>query len=90
LAPKAHGVFSDDLNRAQGFKLIWFDGDRAAALREFQKRGSVPEQFFHAQIERIETASVIEQIKPIIINSFDEGSQFKSTPRLLDEIRNTS
>ena len=25
--------------RNSGFKLIWFDGNRAAALREFQKRG---------------------------------------------------
>lgn len=76
--------------KREGFKLIWFDGDRAAALREFRKRGSVSEQLFHAQIERIETGNLSARIKPVVINSFDEKSQFKSTAQLLEEIRKAS
>jgi hypothetical protein len=33
--------------RSTGFKLIWFDGNRPAALREFQKRATVPEALFY-------------------------------------------
>src|ERR1700730_16146871 len=45
-----------------GFKLIWFDGNRPAALREFRKRGTVPEELFHIQMQRIERSQVIEKI----------------------------
>src|SRR5262249_55548310 len=41
--------------RAGGFKLIWFDGDRASALRQFQKRATVSELSFYLQMFRIES-----------------------------------
>jgi hypothetical protein len=40
--------------KTASFKLIWFDGNRPAALREFIKRGTVPEILFYLQMYRIE------------------------------------
>jgi hypothetical protein len=57
--------------RAAGFKLIWFDGNRPAALREFIKRGTVPEIFFYLQMYRIEATKIIDTIKPVVIDPFD-------------------
>jgi hypothetical protein len=74
--------------RNAGFKWIWFDGNRPAALREFQKRAtSPPEIFFYAQMYRIEETRIVELRKPIVINSFDDRGQFKPTKELLAEIR---
>jgi adenylate kinase family enzyme len=74
--------------REAGFKLIWFDGNRPAALREFRKRGTVPEGLFHIQMQRIESSQVIEKINPAVIDSFDASGQFKSPAELLEEVRN--
>jgi adenylate kinase family enzyme len=38
--------------RNAGFKWIWFDGNRKAALREFQKRGTVPDALFHSSTSK--------------------------------------
>src|SRR6185312_11350769 len=38
--------------RSVGFKWIWFDGNRPAAVREFRKRGTVPEQLLRLQMDR--------------------------------------
>lgn len=73
--------------RSAGFELIWFDGDRPAALREFQKRATVPEIALYVQMYRIEKSRVVERLKPTIINSFDDRGQFKPTKELLAEIR---
>jgi hypothetical protein len=67
--------------------LIWFDGDRPAALREFQKRATVPEELFYAQMFRIETSKVVQRLGPMIINSLDKDGRFKRADRLLEEIR---
>jgi adenylate kinase family enzyme len=73
--------------REAGFKLIWFDGNRPAALREFRKRGTVPEELFHIQMQRIESSQVIEKINPAVIDSFDASGQFKKAAELLEELR---
>ena len=73
--------------RNAGFKLIWFDGNRSAALREFNNRGTVTEELFHVQIQRIEKSRVVDVIKPLIINSFDQEGRFKPASQLLQEIR---
>jgi len=75
--------------RSAGFKLIWFDGDRTSALREFKKRGTVSVEAFDAQIQRIENAKLVERLKPAVINSFDDRGQFKPAADLLAEIRRT-
>jgi hypothetical protein len=73
--------------RSAGFKWIWFDGNRPAALREFQKRATVPELDLYVQMYRIENSRIVEQLKPIVIDSFDDCGQFKPTKDLLAEIR---
>ena len=76
--------------RGAGLKWIWFDGNRPAALREFQKRATVQEIAFYAQMYRIEKSRIVERLKPAVVNSFDNGGQFKSTNELLAEIRASS
>src|SRR5438552_2268444 len=73
--------------RNSGFKLIWFDGNRPAALREFQKRNTVPEELFYLQMYRIENSKVVNHIRPAIIDPFDGTGHFKSVNQLLTEIR---
>jgi adenylate kinase family enzyme len=70
-----------------GFKWIWFDGNRPAALREFQRRATVQEIAFYIQMFRIEKSKIVERLKPIVVNSFNDGGQFKPTKELLGEIR---
>ena len=70
-----------------GFKLLWFDGNRPAALWEFIKRGTVPEILFYLQMYRIEASKIIDTIKPLVIDPFDALGNFKSTDILLQEIR---
>jgi adenylate kinase family enzyme len=73
--------------RSAGFKWIWFDGNRPAALREFQKRATVQEIDFYAQMYRIDKSRIVERLRPTVINSFDDRGQFKLTKELLAEIR---
>jgi adenylate kinase family enzyme len=80
-------VFLVQQLRSAGFKWIWFDGNRPAALREFQKRATVQEVDFYFQMYRIEKSRIVEQLKPTVINPFDDRGQFKSTKELLAEIR---
>src|SRR5688572_20076152 len=47
---------------ASGFKLFWFDGNRPAALRAFQKRRTVSEEAFYRQMYQIENSKVIDKI----------------------------
>jgi hypothetical protein len=72
---------------ANGFKLFWFDGNRTAALKAFRERGTVSEELFDAQMERIEHSRAIEKIDPKIINPFNEDEKFKLPTLLLDEMR---
>ena len=74
--------------RNAGFKMIWFDGNRPAALQAFRRRSTVSEEALVAQMQRIERSKVIEQLEPTIINSFDEAGDFKQPGQVLEEIRN--
>lgn len=62
----------------KGFTLIWFDGNRDAAFREFMRRGDVSEQAYRIQLANIDSSHVIEQIQPIIFDTFDNKGQFKN------------
>jgi hypothetical protein len=87
----SHGVFLPDQTqtalvlqfRSAGFKLIWLDGNRPAALREFQKRNTVSEEAFNLQMHRIESTKVVNHIRPAIIDPFDGTGHFKSVSQLL-------
>ena len=80
-------VFLVQQLRDAGFKWIWFDGNRPAALREFQKRATASERDLHVQMHRIEQSRIVERLKPSVINSFDDRGHFKPTKQLLSEVR---
>ena len=84
---RERSVFLVQQLRDAGFKWIWFDGNRPAALREFQKRATVSERDLHVQMHRIEQSRIVERLKPTVINSFDDRGQFKPTKQLLAEIK---
>jgi hypothetical protein len=81
----------------KGFKLIWFDGNRQGALKIFQARARLRSnseadydrqmEEFNLQMNRIETTKIVETMKPVVIDPFDEQGAFKSAATLLDEIR---
>ena len=73
--------------RNSGFKLIWFDGNRQAALEQFQKRGTVPDALFELQMKRIEDSKIIDRLAPAVVDPFDDRGQFKPPQQLLAEIR---
>lgn len=68
-----------------GFKLIWFDGNRLAAFREYLKEGR-EEKAFYLQMYRIEDSNVIATIKPFIINTFKDDGSFKAVEDIVQEI----
>jgi hypothetical protein len=80
-----------------GFKLLWFDGNRQAALRAFQGRAksksSSEAEFywrmheFYLQMYRVETTNIIDTIKPTVIDPFDAQGNFKATTVQLEEMR---
>jgi hypothetical protein len=70
----------------KGFQLVWFDGNRPAALRKFIRRGTVPEIFLYAQMYRIEESKVVQRIAPIVIDPFNENDEFKNATVILREI----
>lgn len=63
--------------KRRGFEIIWLDGNREVAFREFMKRGTVSEKAYRNQMENIETSGVVEKIQPRIINTFDDDGQFR-------------
>lgn len=71
------GVDDGTIRRLQemGFTMVWFDGDRAAARREFLKRGTVPENLLNLQMSRIDSLD-LEAFRPQPFNPFDEKGQF--------------
>ena len=76
--------------QAKGFTLVWFDGNRPAALRVFNRRGTVPEYLFHMQIGRIDNSRVVQDLKPLVIDPFDDNEEFKDATLILEEIRKGS
>jgi hypothetical protein len=73
--------------KTSGFKLLWLDGNRPAALRAFIRRGTVPEIAFYAQMYRIESSKIIDTIEPVVIDPFDTQGNFRATASLLEEMR---
>jgi hypothetical protein len=61
--------------QALGFRMVWFDGDRKAALREFLKRGTVTEDLFYVQMRKIASMD-LASFSPIPFNTFDSSGAF--------------
>jgi hypothetical protein len=71
------GVDDNTVRRLQamGFRMVWFDGNRAAARREFLKRGTVGEDLLNLQMARIATLDLVS-FQPMQFNPFDANGEF--------------
>lgn len=67
--------------------MVWFDGDRAAARREFLKRGTVGEDLLDIQMGKINRLD-LASFNPLQFNPFDADGRFISreviAERLID------
>jgi hypothetical protein len=74
------------LLRANGFHLVWFDGDRSIALKIFNRRGDVPEWLFHRQIASIESTKIIHRLQPRIVDPFGADGEIKPLELLAEAV----
>lgn len=81
--------------KKRGFKLIWFDGDRNAALNSFIKRETEKKsdiliqekiQDFNNHVHAIDSFNVISKTHPVIINPFDDKGLFRQFEEIIIEI----
>ncbi len=72
--------------QAMGFTMVWFDGDRAAARREFLRRGNVSAELLDLQLARI-AALDIDSFAPIQLNPFDERGEFLPRAIIAERLR---
>ena len=69
-----------------GFFTTWFDGNRDAALRSFNRRGTVEERMFHIKLNNIEVCQIVSHLQHVQVNTFDEDGEFRSQKDIADEI----
>ncbi len=67
-----------------GVKVVFFDGNRDAALQSFNIRGGVIEEAFFEQVGNLDTFKVKEAIQPIIVNTFSEVGDFLPKEKVID------
>ncbi len=70
-----------------GYRMIWFDGDRPSARREFIKRGTVSVDALNKQISRINKLD-LAIFNPIQINTFNQNGKFRDKEEICEEIIN--
>jgi hypothetical protein len=63
--------------RAQGVRLIWFDGDRNRARAVFQERGGLALSDFDAQVAEIAAAGYPTSLDCIIVMALSAQGAFK-------------
>ena len=68
-----------------GYKMIWFDGNRDAARKAFNKRSTVPEYLFDIQMRRIEEMD-LNKFKPLEYDTFDSNSNHKDKDIICREL----
>ncbi len=85
--PSQNGV---DLVRAikkeMGFELFWFEGNRQAARKVFNERGTVREELLDKQLKGIQQFEVVEKIDPIVYSPFKANGEFKPKEEIVEEI----
>lgn len=69
-----------------GFKMIWLDGNREAAHREYTKRGTVSEELLELQMKQINNVDIASTFHPIFYNTFDENGTFKPLDKISKEL----
>jgi hypothetical protein len=73
--------------RSLGFTWVWFDGNRAAARREYLWVGRV-EAALDRQMERIQ-ANIdphMARLAPAVVNTFDDTGQFREPDEIVTEL----
>jgi hypothetical protein len=73
--------------RSLGFTWVWFDGNRAAARREYLWVGRV-EAALDRQMERIQ-ANIdprMTRLAPVVVNTFDDTSRFRAPDEIVREL----
>lgn len=70
----------------RGAKMIWLDGNHAAARDSFLKRGGMPEDSFNQQMDQVNNTGILKEYNPIIINVFDSNEKFKGLKKISEEI----
>jgi hypothetical protein len=67
----------------QGFLMVWFDGEREVARREFLKRDTATEEEFDAQVLRIEGLR-LESFPHMKLNPFGTNRQFMNIEEVVN------
>lgn len=73
--------------RANGFKMLWFDGNRVASFKAFLKRATVSEELYYLQMHRIESSGVVNILDPILINPFNADHSFKTPEEIVKKLQ---
>jgi len=74
--------------RSLGFILVWFDGNRAAARREYLKVGR-PKNLLARQLSKIAIHVDLKVLAPIVINTFDANGDFRSRDQIALQLLET-
>jgi shikimate kinase len=72
-----------------GYILLWLDGDRVASFREFMKRENsdpIKESLYYGQMQMIVVTSIVEMLKPHIVNPFSENGAFRPVEHIAGDI----
>ena len=62
--------------RAQGVRLIWFDGDRNRARSVFQERGGLAVTAFDVQVAAIDAAGYPTPLKCVVVQALSANGAF--------------
>lgn len=80
--------------KEEGFKHIWFDGNRKASKRNYLRRTRKKNRpineslsLWNRQLNKINDTKIIEQLKPIVINPFNIFGTFKNQNKLFKQIK---
>jgi shikimate kinase len=74
---------------ADGFKLFWFDGDRTASFRHFMRRENQDEKMelaYYSQMQMVITTRIIDLLKPVIINPFEDNGDFRPKEEIAQDV----
>ena len=70
---------------SNGYKMVWFDGNRNAARASFIKRGTVSVKALNDQMDRIDGMD-LNNFKPIIFNTFKPDGLYKKVDDICREL----
>jgi hypothetical protein len=74
--------------RADGYQMIWLDGDRAASYRAYmarEKHDPDAEYLYYSQMAMITGAAIVSRLRPLTINPFT-GGQFRPVAEIAEQI----